>query len=232
MTTPPHVRHQGRDTAESVGDGWENPRMHNRHRHPTPASGMPPTRLVAYVDESMRRVDPTTMCYFMAGAVLAEDRCDAVRDVLQPLARRATKRIHWRDEELRAKELIVKTVLTAKVESVVVVGAMIDHTNQERARQQVLKHLLYELDQRQVSHALLESRHAERDRHDTKSIGQFRNAHYLSRRLSVSHGQPLQEPLLWLPDIVAGAAGDHRCGENQVYELLKDLVHLRDLGSV
>ena len=207
--------------------------MVNRGESPPAASAWDGTHArLAYVDESMRRLDASTMCYFMAAALINEDRCDAVRECLRPLARRATKRIHWRDEELPAKELIIKTVVAANIEAVVVVGAMIGHSKQERARQQVLKHLLYELDQRKVVHAILESRHAERDRHDLKSIGQFRNANYLSKGLTVDHGRPLQEPLLWLPDIIAGAVGDHRCGDNLVYEELEGFVYLRDLGSI
>lgn len=192
----------------------------------------PPAQLLAFVDESMRQVDSATMCYFMAAAVLPEKDCEAVRETLRPLARRAPKRIHWHDEEDDAKELIVKTILAVRVESVVVVCAMIDHRKQERARQQVLKHLLYELDRRAVSHALLESRFPERDRFDLKSIGGFRNGGYLTRRLVVAHGKPLQEPLLWVPDAVAGAAGDHRCGAPLCYEILGDLVEQHDLGSI
>jgi len=183
-------------------------------------SPMVPTPLLAFADESMRRVGTETKCYFMAAAIIPDNECTAVRDVLRALARRSVKRIHWRDEQDAAKELIVKTILTARVESLVVVGTMIEHSNEERARQQVLKYLLFELDQRDVSHALLESRFPERDRFDMKSIGQFRNGKYLSRRLRVDHGKPLQEPLLWVPDAVAGAAGDHRCGHNSLYELL------------
>ena len=195
-------------------------------------STVTPTPLLAFIDESMRRLNTTTMCYFMAAAVIPENECDDLRGVLRPLARRAAKRIHWRDEEDGAKELIVKTILAARIESVVVVGTMTHHSNQERARRQVLKNLLYELDQREVSHALLESRHAERDRHDLKSVGGFRNGGYLTRRLVVDHGKPLQEPLLWVPDVVAGAAGDRRCGNNTLYELLHKLVMHRDLGHV
>ncbi|WP_460629391.1 hypothetical protein [Intrasporangium mesophilum] len=163
-----------------------------------------PAPLLAFGDESMRRVDSTTMCYFMAAAILPAPQCEDVRDALRPLARKKLQRVHWRDEEESAKVLIVKTIAAMHVESLVVVGAMVDHQNQERARAQVLKALLYELDRREVAHLMLESRHAERDRHDLRSIGHFRDARLVSRRLVVSHGEPLQEPLLWLADAVAG----------------------------
>lgn len=69
-----------------------------------------------------------------------------------------------------------------------------------------------------------------RDRHDLRRIGGFRNARLVSRRLRVSHGQPLQEPLLWLPDAVAGAAGDHLCGRNDAYASLNNVIGHVDLG--
>ncbi len=191
-----------------------------------------PSRLLAFVDESMCRVDETTMCYFMAAAVIPEEDCEEVRAALRGLLLGKGDRIHWRHEHQHRKELIAKTILTAQVESLVVVGAMMNPRKQERARQLVLKRLLFELDQRQVAHAILESRHAERDRHDMRSIGGFRDAKAVSRRLSVSHGEPVQEPMLWVADAVAGAAGDHRRGTPRCYEALGALVEQIDIGPV
>ncbi len=96
----------------------------------------------------------------------------------------------------------------------------------------LLSRLLYALDQRQVAHVVLESRHAERDRHDIRAIGGFRNAGMVSRRLVVSHGQPLQEPMLWVPDAVCGATGDHHRGARTCFEILGELVEMLDIGTV
>ena len=54
----------------------------------------------------------------------------------------------------------------------------------------------------------------------------------MSRRLIVEHGLPVQEPLLWAPDAVAGAVGDERCGQPACLEMLGDLVEVFDVGSV
>lgn len=189
-------------------------------------------RVVAFADESMRRVNSQTVCYFMAAAVLPEARCDDTREALRPLARTRARRVHWRDEEQDAKAVIMQAIAALRVECLVVVGAMVDDRKQERARALVLRRVLSELDDRQVSHVMLESRHAERDRHDLRSVGAFRNARLLSRALSVTHGEPIQEPLLWVADAVAGAAGDQQCGRNALYGLLGDLVEHIDLGPV
>ena len=191
-----------------------------------------PVRLLAFVDESMRRVDEHTVFYFLAAAVISEDHCPNVRDAMRTLVASPRGVLHWRNESQPRRELITKTIRGSGVESLVVVGAMVDSRKQERARRRVLSHLLYTLDQRQVAHVVLESRHAERDRHDIKAIGGFRNAGTVSRRLVVSHERPHQEPMLWVPDAVAGAAGDHRCGVPICLEMLEGLVEMLDIGTV
>lgn len=207
--------------------------MSSVHPHPSATSSLsPPTALHAFVDESMRRVDEETKYYLMAAAVVPGTDCERIRDTLRPLLLGRSTRLHWRDERATRRQLIAKTIGAARVESLVVVGAMLNHRKEERARQLVMRHLLHELDRRSVSTVLLESRHPDRDRHDLATIGGFRNARLISRRLTVSHGYPVQEPLLWVPDAVAGAAGEHRTGDSSCYQHLDDLVALIDLGII
>lgn len=78
----------------------------------------------------------------------------------------------------------------------------------------------------------LESRHDERNRHDIRAVGAFRNQHVVSRRLIVEHGRPVQEPMLWVPDAVAGAVGDMQFGRPAWLEMLGDLVEVLEVGSV
>lgn len=190
-----------------------------------------PVPLLAFVDESMRRTDERTVYYFLAAAVIPEDQCPQVRDALKALLRGGQGKLHWRDESQPRRELIAKTIRACGVESLVVAGAMVNSRKQERARRVVLGHLLYELDRRQVARVMLESRHAERDRHDIKAFGGYRNAGTVSRRLVMSHARPLQEPMLWLPDAIAGAAGDHRLGTRVCFEMLGGLVEMLDIGT-
>lgn len=196
-----------------------------------------PAQLLAYVDESMPfHADGVTAFYYLAAAVIADNRCDEVRAALRPLPQRALGRIHWRQENPRDKELIIKTITGAQVESVIVVGTMSDARNQERARQLVMKQMLWQLDQRAVTVVTLESRGVNRDAFDVKSFGQFRQAQIVSRRLTVCHARALQEPLLWVPDAVAGAAGDVRCGRDpgaqEIYNMLDPLLEHFDLGTI
>jgi hypothetical protein len=187
-----------------------------------------PVRLCAYGDESIRRTADGVI-FVLAAAVVREDRRDEVRVGLRDLLLKGQDRLHWRDEDQPRRVRIATAVADLPVQSLVVVGARVVATRQERARRQVLSRLLWELDRRQAEHLLLESRRDERDRHDVKAVGGFRNQQVLSRRLRVDHGQPLQEPMLWLPDAVAGAVGDDRCGRTECLALLSGAVEVVDM---
>ncbi len=191
-----------------------------------------PAQLVAYVDESMLELtDGTGMAYFLAAAVIYEASLAPTRANLRALLLGREPRLHWTKEFSRRKSLIMRTVSTAEVECVVVVGSMARRRQQERARRQVMKHLLWELDQMDVRWATLESRGAAADRRDLAVVGGLRNGRHLSRRLAVNHEQPIQEPLLWIADAVAGAAGDHRCGDPRYYRELAPRVREIDAGG-
>lgn len=193
-----------------------------------PAVG--PVLLHAFGDESQRTIAPGEAIYVMAVAVLPADRCAPARDLLRPLLRRGQKKLHWRTEGAASRAKITQVVAEiAGLHNLVVIGARYEPKKQERARAKVLERLLWEVDQRQVSSLLLESRHRERDRHDLKTIGALRNRRSLSRRLQVDHGQPVQEPLLWLPDVVAGAVGDGWCGDGTHLLVLEDHVEIIEM---
>ena len=90
-------------------------------QHPTRSPGPEgpshgPAQLLAYVDESMPfHVDGKTgYYYYLAAAVIADHRCEEVRSALRPLPQRALGRIHWRQENPRDKELIIKTISGAQ----------------------------------------------------------------------------------------------------------------------
>jgi hypothetical protein len=191
-----------------------------------------PSALVAFVDESMRRTQVATVEYLMAATVVSTGECDEVRRALTALVPGKRGKLHWRDESSSRRELVAKTIRSTGARSLVVVGQMADPRKQERARRLVLGQLLHILDRRQVSHVVLESRHPERDRHDIEAVGAFRNQRMISRRLAVSHGKPLQEPMLWIPDAVAGATGDGRCGHSVCFEVLRELIDVLEAGTV
>jgi len=196
----------------------------------SPSTG--PTRLLAFVDESMRRVDASCLHYILAAILVPEDECPGARVQLSQLLLGRQQALHWRTERPPRREWIVTTISSLPVRSLVVIGTMTNPRRQERARRLVLGRLLYCLDERDVSLAVLESRHAERDRNDLKAVGAFRNSRIVSRRLLVTHGQSKEEPMLWAADAVAGAAGDQACGQPTYWDVLTGLTEVVDVGEV
>src|SRR5699024_2754930 len=75
---------------------------------------------------------------------------------------------------------------------------------QDRARRKCLDRLLFELDQRDVIGLWLESRQAVLNRRDQETVEAARGSRIITRKLNVKHAQPVDEPMLWLPDAVAG----------------------------
>lgn len=187
-----------------------------------------PVALRAFGDESIR-TSAAGSFYVLAAAVIPADRCVPVRDALRSLLLRRQTRLHWRDEDRPRRGKIASAVAAARVESLVVIGAPVQPRRQERARRKVLVGLLWQLDQRQVEHLLLESRQPEQDARDLTAVGEFRNARRVGRRLRVDHAGALDEPLLWAADAVAGTVGESRCGDAEWLGLLGSLVEIVDL---
>lgn len=74
--------------------------------------------------------------------------------------------------------------------------------------------LLSQLEARGVSHAVLEARNPTLDARDIAAVRAFRASHVIGHEIRVDHGYPSRQPLLWVPDIVAGAVGADATGES------------------
>jgi hypothetical protein len=85
--------------------------------------------------------------------------------------------------------------------------APLDPRRQERARRHCLRRLLFELEAAGVGHVWLESRGRHQDPLDLQAVNVLRIQRVIGAGLVVDHTRPLDEPLLWVPDIVAGAVG-------------------------
>jgi hypothetical protein len=162
--------------------------------------------LHAWVDESMRAArDGNDGLYLLAAVVADPGVCDAVRDSLRSLVWKAAGRLHWRDETPSRRRKIAELIGGQDLAHVVVVGAPIDHRRQERARAQCLERLLYELEQLGVSQVWLETRHFALNERDLKLVEALRGKRSVSSEIRVEFARPKDEPMLWVPDAVAGA---------------------------
>lgn len=144
------------------------------------------------------------MLYVLAAVVVRDDQAESVREQLRAGLRHWRPRFHWRDEEQHDREAMAKLVDALDLLSLVAVCTPMDQHRPERARRCCLTHLLWELEQREVFAVLLESR-VHRDRDDQMHIANARRARQLGTALRFAFGAPLQEPRLWLPDLVAVA---------------------------
>lgn len=164
----------------------------------------------AYVDESVREQSPGY--YVLAAVVVNDDGIDAVRSTLRGLLMPGAQRLHWHDEREDARASLVKAVGSLDLPALAVVSTPMRRSRQERARALCLTRLLWELAQLDVPAVTVESRQ-NRDRHDASTIGAARRAGRAHTALRFDHQRPRDEPLLWLPDLVAGAVAVAYAGQ-------------------
>jgi hypothetical protein len=181
---------------------------------PSPAT--PAFRLFAWVDESVI-VGPAggSGTYTMAAVIADPAHCDDLRSELRALTIRPGVRLHWVAESPKRRDLIAEAAGRMDIAAILTVGTPMERSRQERARRCCLERLLYELDQIGVSEVRLESRAAAQDKRDLRLVDSARRKRLNSHELSVTIARPAAEPMLWLPEAVAGAASAAMSGEDR-----------------
>ena len=171
----------------------------------------------AYVDESAR-----DGLYLMAAVLVPPDRGSEIRFVLHEALRRDQRRYHWHDEDAPSRMAMAERVGSFALDAVVVVESAVDSKRLERARRHCLLRLLWEIGRRDIHEVLIESRHRS-DAHDRRVIGAVQRSGQALQALRFRFGSPYEESLLWLPDVVAGAAAAMLGrGERQYFDRLGD----------
>lgn len=183
--------------------------------------------LHAWVDESIHTpgTEAPEGMYVLAAAVAEPDACEATRDSLRALVPGRQERLHWRHEDETRRGKIAAAIAASGLASVVVVGVRLDASSQERARRKCMERLLWELEQWQVSTVWLESRTQTLNRSDLRLIDGWRSQGQVPASLRVEFGLPSQEPMLWVPDAVAGAVAAARKGRRVHRTALGEMVH-------
>lgn len=163
----------------------------------------------AWIDESMRQRPGRCGVYVLAAAVIRTGDVDSVRFDAARLAPTPRGRVHYRDATNDERRKLIQAVASMTTAMhVVVMGAGMDNSRQERARSLCMEQLLWQLDERGVEHVSIEARTASLNAKDTATISHLKRRRIITGRLKADfvrpHG-PQGDPLLWLPDIVAGA---------------------------
>jgi hypothetical protein len=183
------------------------------------------------VDESMR-FTPDASLYLLAAVIADPEACDPARQALRPLKAKGERKLHWHSEGDPRRRKITSAIAVCNIESVVIIGAPVDKKKQERARAQCLEHLLWELDVWGISHVWVENRTQTLNQRDMKTVDRLRGRQIISNDLRLDMALPSEEPMLWLPDVIAGAVSCARGGEtdewlltleHQIYEIDLDL---------
>ena len=181
----------------------------------------------AWVDESGsdRTLDPDT--YILAAALVARDAMDDVRAQMRPLLTRGHKKVHWSEETKPARRRVITgEVRSCAIDHLIVVRQGINSDTHHRPRRAALKQLLHELDQREVEHAILESRGPADDRRDRDLHDRLRRNREIDGGLKVSHVPGPADPGLWVADAVCGAVSSSRTGAPEYLEMLAEQVTL------
>lgn len=168
--------------------------------------------LHAWVDES---IHVGNRIYLLAAAIAPSDpeQLEACRDRLRSLVRHARGRLHWNREEERDLIAITSAIAEMPLTNIVVTAARLDPKKQERARRKCLEQLLHRLVAADIERVWLESRDAVGNRRDLAMVASLRNTRVLPDSIRVDHARPLDEPMLWLPDSIAGAVAAAHDGQ-------------------
>jgi hypothetical protein len=196
-----------------------------------PAARPPVSALSAWIDESIIvGGNQHPGAYTLASVVADPAAVDALRDVMRALRERKVVRLHWATESAKRRDLIAHAIAGLDIAAIVALGSPVHRHKQERARRCCLECLLYGLEDFGVTQAWLESRRSAQDRRDRSLVDSARDKGLISHDLSVDFALPLQEPMLWLPDAVAGAVTAAQLGEPRWLLTLSDVIDVRHVG--
>jgi hypothetical protein len=163
--------------------------------------------------------------YLLATTVADPGECDPIRDTLRGLLVGRTPRLHWRDQTPRRRRFIAGVLADLAVTHTVVVGMPLDQARQERARRQCMERLFHELHALAVVRVWIEARTASLNNRDQTMIAALRSRQVLPDSLTFDFARPVQEPMLWLPDAIAGAVGMHyRKDDDSPYQSIADRI--------
>jgi hypothetical protein len=165
----------------------------------------------AYVDES--EPDPRfgAGVYVLAAALIEQDDQETARAAVASLRLRGQRKLHWHDEDDQRRKLLTETI--AELPALHLIVVKVDqHAKPERRRRLCLARLLPELAAAGVPEVYLEAREAKQNGHDRAMLDALRAQRLVTSDLRMYHQPGPTNPLLWVPDVVAGAVGAHRRG--------------------
>ncbi|GAB3853513.1 hypothetical protein GCM10029963_44900 [Micromonospora andamanensis] len=190
----------------------------------------------AWIDESMRQHSDRSSVYVLAAAVVSNADVPAARFDAARLAPGRRARVHYRDADDGERRKLVQAVAAITTAAhVVVVGAGMDRRRQERARRVCLERLLWRLDGSEVEQVFIEARTASLNTKDRNAVAQLKQRRIIPGHLRVDFARPHGaegDPLLWLPDVVAGVVGTAHgsAGRTSLLAPLRTLLRIEEVA--
>jgi len=167
----------------------------------------------AYVDES--EPDPrsgSAGVYLLAAALIEDIEEGAAREVVAGLRLPGQKKLHWHDEDDKRRAVVAETI--SRLPALHLLIVRVDQpASSERRRRLCLARLLPEIYTSGVVDVFLESRERKQNVRDVQLLNGLRSRHLVGPELRIHHRPGPTDPLLWIPDVVAGAVGAERRGD-------------------
>jgi hypothetical protein len=157
----------------------------------------------AFVDESIRSREHL---YVVAAALIVPDGLD-VGEALSRIPHGRAPRFHWRNESDAQRMRMLDLVRELGLRSIATCYVADRPRWQERGRLKAFGRLLWELKQERVLELVIESRGEPNDGKDRQMIARAQRAGSAMAEMAYRFERPHKNPLLWLPDALAGAVG-------------------------
>jgi len=129
-----------------------------------------------------------------------------LRESMESMRPASGAKLHWKQIRTgAARAAVLADVAALPVEHLVVVRLGGVRAPSERRRRVCLRRMLFELVELGVAHVVAESRGSADDRRDRNLLDALRAQKQIPSALRLDHMPGPLEPMLWIPDVVAGA---------------------------
>jgi hypothetical protein len=176
----------------------------------------------AYVDESEPNSRPGAGVYLLAAALIERRDHEAVRTAALDLRLKGQRKLHWHDENTARRKVLIETVAQLPALHLIIIRSD-PLVRSERRRAMCLSRLLTELETRGVTEVYIEAREKRQNERDLRVLAGLRAQRVVRSTLRMDHQPGPHNPLLWVPDIVAGAAGAQHAGDPSYLDFIRDL---------
>lgn len=140
-------------------------------------------------------------------------------------------RLHWHDDRQAVRAAGLQLIAGLPLEGLSVYRIGVARPDTERARQHALWNLVVALRDRGVHEVVFEARERTQNRRDQATLAAINKAGVAGSAFRYSFARPLDEPLLWPADYLAGACGHalHHGDESYQQQLPDKLLEARQL---